>query len=155
MRLSWAWVQRRFWDFRRGHSTYLAYAISFINFIVLNYKLLITNVDVLVGIFPHLWIFAVSFLITYPILAVNIGYFLYRKRQFHTDINIGVEENPYLWKAQPGRDKQLSLPLQLRSLQIALRWWEKEGVLTAEDRVFYKHKMAVIQRLIDGKSLPP
>lgn len=95
MKLDWAWFQRRFWDLRMGHSTYLAFALSMINFVVLNYNLLIANVSFLHNVFQHIWLFALIFIITYIPSAIFIGYKFYRKKQLAIDQEVSLKENPY------------------------------------------------------------
>lgn len=153
MKADWAWIQRRFWDFRFGHSTYLGFALSFINFIVINYHLLISNIPFLTSIFTQLWMFAVTFLIAYPILSISIGYFIHRQRQLHTDIEIATLENPYLWKAQPGREIRLSLPLLRDTVKMNMELWRKFGLLTQEKESHFNEYLAMLEGLINGKTL--
>lgn len=152
-KVNWVWIQRRFWDFRYGHSTYLAFALSFINFIVINYHLLISNIPFLSSTFTQLWMFAVTFLIAYPILSVSIGYFIYRQRQYHTDIEIATLENPYLWKAQPGRDISLSLPLLRDTVKMNMALWRKFGLLTPKKEKQFNEYLVMLEVLINGKTL--
>ena len=57
------WVRRRWWEFRQGHSIYLIFALTFINFILISYRLLIEKVAILGELIPELWIFAILFLV--------------------------------------------------------------------------------------------
>ena len=36
-----SWVRRRWWEFRQGHSIYLIFILTFVNFILIAYRLLI------------------------------------------------------------------------------------------------------------------
>jgi len=60
--------------YKRGHSTYLAFLVSFMNFITIQYTLLISRFTFLSLIFRDLIIFAISFLIVYIPLATIIGW---------------------------------------------------------------------------------
>lgn len=153
MKVNWAWIQRRFWDFRHGHSTYLAFALSFINFIVLNYTLVISNIHFLTNVFPHLWMFALAFVTTYPLLAIIVGYKFYRKKQLRTDQQITTEENPYLWKARPGRDIGLALPLLRETLKMNMELWRKFGLLTPKKESQFNEYLAMLDALINGETL--
>jgi len=52
-----SWMRRRWFDFRQGHSVYLIFALTFANFILIFYRLLIERVEVFNEIFSSLWIF--------------------------------------------------------------------------------------------------
>lgn len=94
--VNWNWLQRRFWDFRVGHSTYLAFALSMINFVVLNYNLLVANVGFLRDMFKHLWVFALCFSVTYIPIAITVGHTFYRKKQLPIDQTLSQKENPWV-----------------------------------------------------------
>jgi len=153
MNLDWGWLQRRFWDFRQGHSLGLAFILGFVNFIVLNYTLLISNVTVLSKIFPQLWVFALVFFCTYLPLSILIGYFGFRKRQFHTDLTISTLENPYLHKATPGKEIMLSLPLQALLIRQNMKLWKRFHLLTVEEEQQLERYLRIINRLAEGKTL--
>ena len=57
--------------FRRGHGSYGAYLVSFANFMVIQYRDLISYVAVLGLVFQSLSIFALAFLVVYiPIMTI-------------------------------------------------------------------------------------
>lgn len=121
------WVKERFWDFRNGHSTYLAFALSFMNFIVLNYNLFIST-NILHTFFPSIALFAIFFIVTYFPLAIIIGYKYHRKKQLSTDIEIATLENPFLRKAIPN-SKEMILTLPLAKLAINMNLALSEAFL--------------------------
>lgn len=148
------WLERRFWDFRYGHGTYLAYAIGLFNFIIINYYLLISNVPFLQRIFPNLWVFALAFTPTYCFLAVIIGWLIFRKRQFKTDVEVSAMENPYRFRAVvPSRETVLGLPLQKLNLTLLMRLYEKEGLLTPQEKQRFQQLLRKIDRLMEGESI--
>lgn len=151
MKLGWGWVQRRFWDFRYGHRTYLAFILSLWNFIIITYKLFISGVPFLATI--ELWMFILSFIIIYPLLAIGIGYFLYRKRQYHTDLTISTIEHPYLYKLRPGRETDITFPLQRLSLELNMRLWEKFDLMTGEEKYKLQQIMEKLNKLLEGESI--
>ena len=67
------WFRRRWYDFRQGHGMYLVFAMSFVNFVLIFYRLLIEEINVLGEIFSNLWIFVVIFLAVYIPAAILIG----------------------------------------------------------------------------------
>ena len=80
MRLK-SFLVRRWYDFRYGHSMYLAFLLSFTNFILICYRLLIERIPALHLLMPELWTFAAIFLIVYPITASIVGWMHRRKIQ--------------------------------------------------------------------------
>jgi len=52
---------------------YLIFAMSFANFVLIFYRLLVERVEILSQIFSSLWIFIVVFLLTYIPVAILIG----------------------------------------------------------------------------------
>ena len=91
------WGRRRWWEFRQGHSIYLVFALTFINFILISYRLLIEKVAFLGELIPELWIFAIIFLVSYIPTAILIGAW-HRKTQLRVEATIIAQANPVLAK---------------------------------------------------------
>ena len=67
------WPQQRFFEFRSGHGTYLAFAVSLVTFVLIVHRLLIERVPELDAIFGDLIVFTLTFAIIYVPIAVLIG----------------------------------------------------------------------------------
>ena len=91
------WGRRRWWEFRQGHSIYLIFALTFINFILISYRLLIEKVAFFNEIIPELWIFAILFLVIYIPAAILIGSW-HRRTQLRVEATIIAQANPVLAK---------------------------------------------------------
>jgi hypothetical protein len=91
------WLRRRWWEFRQGHSIYLIFALTFINFILISYRLLIEKVAFFKELIPELWIFAILFLVIYIPAAILIGAW-HRKTQLRVEATIMVQANPLFAK---------------------------------------------------------
>jgi len=91
------WIRRRWWEFRQGHSIYLIFVLTFINFILIAYRLLIERVSYFKEIFPELWIFALLFISIYIPTAILIGYW-HRKTQLKIETTIIQQQNPLMAK---------------------------------------------------------
>jgi hypothetical protein len=91
------WIRRRWWEFRQGHSIYLIFALTFINFILISYRLLIEKVAFFNEIIPELWIFAILFLVIYIPAAILIGSW-HRRTQLRVEATIIAQANPVLAK---------------------------------------------------------
>jgi hypothetical protein len=89
-------MRRRWLDFRQGHTIYLVFAMTFLNFITIQYKLLVVDVKesvpALQFIFTDLWIFATIFIAIYMRLAIVIGYW-HRKTQWKVEQEAMFSEN--------------------------------------------------------------
>ena len=89
------WGRRRWWEFRQGHSIYLVFALTFINFILISYRLLIEKITFFKELMPDLWIFAIVFLIVYIPAAILIG-FWHRRTQLRVETTMIQQQNPVL-----------------------------------------------------------
>ena len=86
----------RYWAyFRRGHSIYLAFWLSFANFITIQYRLLVENIAFLKGIFAHLTYFAITFLLLYIPAAVLIGWYDFRRFAMPVELTLRARTNPW------------------------------------------------------------
>jgi len=86
----------RWWTyFRRGHSTYLTFLLSFANFIVIQYRLLIETMQFLEPLFPKLSYFVITFLLIYVPVSIVIGWLDYRKGSVPTASILATQANPW------------------------------------------------------------
>ena len=87
----------RYWTyFRRGHRTYLAFLLSFANFMVIQYRLLIEYVSFLEALFSSLAAFAAAFFLIYLPTATIIGWLDYKKFAVPVDATIAAKANPWV-----------------------------------------------------------
>jgi uncharacterized protein YneF (UPF0154 family) len=91
------WGRRRWWEFRQGHTVYLIFVLTFINFILIAYRLLIERVTFFKDLVPELWIFALMFILVYVPAAILIGYW-HRRTQLRVETTIINQQNPVLAK---------------------------------------------------------
>ena len=87
------WLRRRWLDFRFGHSVYLIFALTFVNFVLIFHRLLIERVESLNEIFSSLWIFAVVFLLVYIPVSIGIGAW-HRRTQIKIETEQLFLQNP-------------------------------------------------------------
>ena len=87
----------RYWTyFRRGHGTYLVFLLSFANFMVIQYRLLIEYVPFLEALFSSLMAFAVSFFLVYVPMATMIGWLDYKRFAVPVDLTVMAKANPWV-----------------------------------------------------------
>ena len=91
------WIRRRWYDFRQGHGMYLVFGMSFVNFVLIFYRLLIEEVNFLDEIFSNLWVFVIIFLIAYIPLAILIGNW-HRKTQMRIEHEQSMKQSPLMAK---------------------------------------------------------
>jgi len=89
-----SWTRRRWYEFRQGHSVYLIFVLTFINFILISYRLLIERVAAFKEIVPELWIFALMFIVIYIPAATLIG-FWHRRTQLRVETTLVQQQNPF------------------------------------------------------------
>ena len=95
--MSQGWIRRRWWEFRAGHSVYLIFVLTFINFILISYRLLIEKIPMFQELIPNLSIFVLLFLAFYIPAAIIIG-FWHRKTQLKVETTLTMQQNPVLAK---------------------------------------------------------
>ena len=92
-----SWTRERWWEFRTGHSTYLIFLLTFVNFVLISYRLLIEKIPIFQTLIPELWIFALLFLVIYVPAAIIIGYW-HRRTQLKVENTITMQQNPFFAK---------------------------------------------------------
>ena len=90
-------MRSRWWEFRIGHSTYLIFMLTFVNFILISHRLLIERVPFLQELVPELWIYMVLFLIIYIPMSILIG-FWHRRTQLKVEQTLTLHQNPFIAK---------------------------------------------------------
>jgi hypothetical protein len=86
----------RYWTyFRRGHNIYLIFIISFLNFVVIQWRLLIEQIQLLEAFFQHFYIFTAIFMVSYISLATIIGWIDYKRGAFPVDQKIAAKVSPW------------------------------------------------------------
>jgi hypothetical protein len=95
--MSQGWIRRRWWEFRAGHSVYLIFVLTFINFILISYRLLIEKIPLFQDLIPNLSIFILLFLSFYIPTAIIIG-FWHRKTQLKVETTLTMQQNPVFAK---------------------------------------------------------
>ena len=91
------WMRRRWWEFRTGHSTYLIFILTFVNFVLISYRLLIEKVPIFQELIPNLSMFVLLFLLFYIPAAIIIGNW-HRRTQRRVESTINMHQNPVFAK---------------------------------------------------------
>ena len=127
---------RAWYYFRLGYSTYLTFLLGYLSTLITVYYLAIKNMPSLLDLFPHFELFAVLATLVGVPSAIVIGWVhLKRSGLFSSEIDIGLESNPYLYKLQPGMAKEVDTPTTLMNLRILRRLAETDGLLSNSEKL--------------------
>jgi hypothetical protein len=78
---------RKLWlDGRIGHTTYLMFSLTFVNFILITYSFLIERSEIFAKFISDLWLFGIVFTIIYFPVSILVG-------KWHTNTQINVERS--------------------------------------------------------------
>lgn len=133
--------RRRWLDFRNGHSIYLAFILTFVNFILITYNFAIKQLSFLHGISSNLVSFTILFIVIYFPAAMAIGYW-HRRNQYSVENEALLQENwIWAWLAQ----------FQIRQIQGKATPEETEQVLKYLNAILKKQKK---EHLIGGNLNP-
>ena len=91
------WFRRRWADGRVGHSVYLMFALTFVNFVLISHRFFLEEDPLFGELFSNLWIFALVFLITYIPISILIGYW-HRNTQLSIETTLKYLESPLFAK---------------------------------------------------------
>ena len=76
--------------------TYLAFLMSFANFMVIQYRLLVQYIPVLDALFSSLTAFAATFFLVYLPTATIIGWLDYKKLAVPVDLRVRAQADPWV-----------------------------------------------------------
>lgn len=85
-------LQKRWLDFRTGHTIYLAFFLTFVNFILITYNFAIKQITFAGGVFDNVIIFTIIFVAVYIPASMVIGYW-HRRKQFTVENEAMLQEN--------------------------------------------------------------
>jgi len=91
-------LRRRWLDFRVGHSVYLIFLLTFVNFVLIFHRLLIERVPILNEIFSELWLFGIIFVFVYIPVAIFIGLW-HRRTQLRVESDLTFRNFPLMAKS--------------------------------------------------------
>jgi hypothetical protein len=138
--------RKRWLDFRNGHSIYLAFILTFVNFILITYNFAVEKVPMLNSIFGHnLIVFTIFFIAVYIPSSMLIGYW-HRRNQYRVENETLLAEN-WIWA--------WLTRYQIRLIEGKTTPEENKEVLIYLENILKRHKM---DRLIGstgtGSGLP-
>jgi len=141
---------RLWYYFRTGWSTYFAFIFGALNTLVVTYYLAVEKVPYLLEFFPtftHYVGFAI--IIGIPLLS-GVGYLHFKRvPAYASEVDIGVEQNPYVFKLRPGYEKKVQFPMYGLLTTMLLKISQNEK-LTEKEIEEIKKQLANIEHLSQG-----
>ncbi len=131
------WAGRRFWESRQFYSAYIALFIAVSNWITIQYRLLLENIPIFNTLFSQLWIFLIVAVVIFTVVSVLGGHYIHRKRQFRLEQAVAIEENPYLYRSAPGKERNLMIPIAIMQLEAT------ETILTSNNKMTEEKKKQI------------
>src|SRR5215212_4147521 len=128
------WAGRRFWESRQFYSAYIALFIAVSNWITIQYRLLLENIPIFNTLFSQLWVFLIVATIVFTVISILGGHYIHRKRQFRLEQAVATEENPYLYRSAPGKEKDLMIPVTILQLEAIEAILNSNNSLTDEKK---------------------
>ena len=128
------WTGRRFWESRQFYSAYIALFIAVSNWITIQYTLLLENIPIFNTLFSQLWIFLIVATVLFTVISILGGHYIHRKRQFRLEQAVAIEENPYLYKSAPGKERNLMIPIGILQLEAIEAILNSNNSLTEEKK---------------------
>lgn len=147
------WIGRRFWESRQFYSAYIALFVAISNWITIQYRLLLENIPIFNTLFSNILIFLVVASIIFTITSILGGHYIHRKRQFRLEQAVAVEENPYLYKSAPGKERDLKIPIAIMQLEAIEAILKANNILTEDKKKRVDSFREQLTRLSQGLTL--
>jgi len=143
-------IFRSVYYFKTGHGAYLTYLVSFAQWVVIIYTLYVIQ-SPLIHIFPTLLVFALVFLLTYPSLAVLIGYIHYKRSPiYESETEIITEQNPFTYKIIPGSKDMFLSEYTILSAELSHRFYKQFNLFQKGEEEKWLEYIKVLKYLKDG-----
>jgi len=147
------WAGRRFWESRQFYSAYIALFIAVSNWITIQYRLLLENIPVFNTLFSQLWVFLIVATVVFTIISILGGHYIHRKRQYRLEQAVATEENPYLYRSAPGKERDLMIPMTILQLEAIEAILNSNNSMTEEKKKQIESFKQDLIRLSKGLSI--
>ena len=147
-------VARLWYYFRIGYARYLTFVLGVANTLIVVWYLAIREIPAVENFFGHFIPFAIAVTLVGTPLSVLIGWaHIKRSPAWTSELDIGVEANPWNFKLPPGWWQQAFAPTYLEILLELKRLLSAQGLLSEEDKTRVEGLEKKLKRLIDGGSI--
>jgi hypothetical protein len=150
----WKLLFRAWFYFRTGYGLYLAFLIGFASNIVVLYKLGVADNKYLLPIFPSLTVFGIVALIVASPIAIFSGlYHMKRTGAFAADAAVQTESNPYVYRAVPGKEREVFVPLMILTARGLAKVMDQMKTLSPEEKREFEDVLAKADILLKGQAV--
>jgi hypothetical protein len=147
-------IFRSWYYFRIGYGTYIAFPLGFASTMVIIYELALKDVPAINAYFPRLYIFAVAALLTLTPISIYAGlYHIRRTGAYSAEASVLTESNPYMYKAIPGKEREVFLPLMMLTAKGLAKVMEQQHSITSEERREFQAVLDQANALLEGASV--
>ena len=94
-------VRKFWWDGRMGHTTYLMFLLTIVNFMIIAYNFLLEGNEFFEKFEEYLWLFGIIFLVLYVPVGILIGRW-HVNTQLSVELEMRMLENPIMAKMVRG-----------------------------------------------------
>lgn len=91
--------------------------------------------------------------VIFSLLSILGGHYVHRKRQFRLEQAVATEENPYLYKAIPGKERDLMIPVYILELEILEELLASHNALTEEKKKQLEIFRQSLRKLKEGHTM--
>ncbi len=118
------------------------------------YKLGVADNKYLAPFFPSLTVFGIIALIIAAPVAIFSGlYHMKRTGAFAADAAVQTESNPYVYRAVPGKEREVFVPLMILTARGLVRVMEQLKTLTPEEKREFENVLAKADILLKGQPI--
>ena len=150
----WKLLFRAWFYFRTGYGLYLAFLIGFASNIVVLYKLGVADNKYFAPFFPSLTVFGIiALVVTAPIAILSGLYHMKRTGAFAADAAVQTESNPYVYRAVPGKEKEVFVPLMILTARGLAKVMEQLKTMTPEEKREFEDVLAKADVLLKGQAV--
>ena len=147
-------IFRSWYYFRIGYGTYVAFPLGFASTMIIIYALAVVGVPVIHNIFPHLYEFGiVGILIIVPISIYAGLYHIKRTGAYSAEASVLTESNPYVYRAIPGKEREVFLPLMMLTAKALAKMMEQQHSMTLEEQREFRTVLDKAKSLLEGASI--
>ncbi len=155
---------RAWFYFRTGYSLYIAFPLGFISTVIVIYSLGIKPVidanpptalgDFLQFIFPRLTYFIIIGAMVLIPISISFGlYHMKRTGAYAADASVAAEQNPYAYKAVPGKELEVFIPLWMLTAKALAKMLDQQNTMTTEEKGRLQEAIEKAESLSKGKAV--
>lgn len=147
-------IFRAWYYFRIGYGTYIAFPLGFASTMVIIYELALKDVPAISTYFRHLYEFGLVALLVLTPISIYAGlYHIRRTGAYSAEASVLTESNPYMYKAIPGKEREVFLPLMMLTAKGLAKVMEQQHSITPEERREFQTILDQANALLEGASV--